>query len=436
MNQKRRELRRYILPTVAGRCSTFLYIVVDGIFVGRGVGVDALGAVNIASPFTLLMIALCTLMTVGGVTITAIRLGRGDKSGANEAFRHATLLAFAGAALLMAAGMLFSREISVFLGANSTFLDMSSEYIFYCSAFSMPWALGIMLQGFVRNDGSPGLVGVAVITAAVLNIFLDWLFIFPLQMGIKGAAIATGSGEVFGFLILITHFIRRKGALRFGRIGFSGALIGKIMKRGLPEMVSQLGMPVMTLCINYILIRNLGDISVSAFGVLSYLLSFSMGIFFGVSKGLQPLIGQSYGRKDAEELSYYFRSGMAINLFAGLAVYASLLVFGKSVYALFSSDPTLIRTVAGALPKFGWGFLPMALNLTTVTYLYSTKRTARAATLATARCLALNPASILLLPRMLGAEIVWYAAGLAELLSFFLAVMLLKHSEKGGVVFR
>jgi Na+-driven multidrug efflux pump len=88
------------------------------------------------------------------------------------------------------------------------------------------------------------------------------------------------------------------------------------------------------------------------------------------------LIGQSYGKKDADDLRFYFRSGLVINLLASLAVYAFLLVYGKYVYSLFNSDPELLKTIAAELPKFGWGVLPIALNLMAGSYLYSTKRTA------------------------------------------------------------
>ncbi|MDR1467654.1 MAG: MATE family efflux transporter [Spirochaetaceae bacterium] len=433
---RKKNLILYTLPSVAGMCGMFLYVVVDGIFVGRGVGVDAIGAVNLALPFTLFAGALCTLMTVGGITITAIRLGRGDEKGANDAFRQAALLAFLVAALLMAAGLGFSRQIAVLSGANSTFFDMTAEYIFYYSAFSLPISLGFILQGFVRNDGSPGLAGAAIIVGSLMNVFLDWLFIFPLQMGIKGAAIATGLGQISVVLILLSHFARRKGALRFGKTSFSPVLASKIMRRGFPEMLSQFGTPVTTLCMNYVLIRMLGDLSVSAFSVMSYLTSFSMGIFLGVSEGLQPLIGQSYGKKDADELRFYFRSGMAVNLLASLAVYVFLLVCGRYVYALFNSDLALLETIEVALPKFGWAFLLIALNLMIGAYLYSTKRTAQAAVIMFCRCIALNSVLILFLPQLLGPEIIWYAAGFAELSGFFVAVALLKHSEKNGIVFR
>jgi putative MATE family efflux protein len=435
MESRMTNLWKYILPTVAGSCSTFLYVVVDGIFVGQGVGVDALGAVNLAMPFTLLMGAFAILMAIGGVTITAIRIGRGDTKGANDSFMHAMVASLLIAVIMMAIGMVFSKQVAVISGANDTFLAMTSEYIFYCSAFSFPLIFSVIIQGFIRNDGSPVLVGVAVITAALANVFLDWLFIFPFHMGVKGAAIASGIGEISGVLIMMTHFIRRKGVLRFQKCSFSLPLIGKILKRGLPEMISQFGTPITTLCMNYVLIDSLGDIAVSAFGVISYLFAFSMGIFFGVSEGLQPLFGQSYGRRNESDLRYYFRAGLIINLISSCVIYAVFVIFGKYICSLFNSDTLLIQTAAAALPEFGWAFLLVALNLITSSYFYSTKRTVQAVVLALCRCVAFNSLVILLLPAVFGKGIIWYTAGIAELLSFIVAVALLKYSERNGILF-
>lgn len=436
MDTRKRNLIKYILPSVAGMCSTFLYVVVDGIFVGQGIGVDALGAVNIALPFTMLMMAFSTLTSIGGVTVTAIRLGRGDTKGANDAFLHAVYISVIIALAMMLVGMIFPRQIAAISGANSTFLDMSSEYIFYFSAFSLPLVLCIIVQGFIRNDGSPVLAGVAVIAAAAVNIFLDWLFIFPLQFGIKGAAIASGLGQVVGVVIMLLHFIRKKGVLRFVKRRFSLKLTGKIMKRGTPEMISQFGAPVMTLSMNYVLIKNLGDLYVSAFSVMSYLLSFSMGVFIGVSVGLQPLIGQSYGEKNTENLKYYFRSGLVITFLSSLGVYAILSVFGEPICRLFSADPALISIVSKSIPKFGLAFLMMSLNLLISSYLYSTKRTKQALIVAICRCIILNSSIILLLPMIFGSGIIWYTAAIAEFLSLIIAVALLKHSERNGVIFQ
>ena len=436
MENRRRNLCRYILPTVASSCCNFLYVVVDGIFVGQGVGIDALGAVNIAMPFTIIITALAMLMSIGGVTVTAIRLGRGDQEGANSAFLHAVVISAAIGALLMATGMLFSRQIAAVSGSNETFLELTADYIFHYSAFSLPFVFSISLQGFVRNDGSPLLVSVAVVTGAATNIFLDWLFVFPLQWGIKGAAVASGLGQVSGLLILLIHFIRKKGVLRFKKFRLSPPLFWKIFKRGLPEMISQFGTPVTTMWMNQVLIKVLGDLAVSAFSVLSYLTSLSMGIFFGVSEGLQPLIGQSYGKKDEASLRWYFRAGLLINLAGGVGMYLLFLAFGGPICSLFNSDLQLISTATEALPQFGWAFLFISQNLIISAYLYSTKRTAQAIFAAVCRCLILNTLVILLLPLLFGGGIIWQTVGIAEALSLLIYFILLKTSERKGLVFR
>lgn len=436
MENRRGNLCRYILPTVASSCCNFLYVVVDGIFVGQGVGVDALGAVNIAMPFTLITTALAMLMGIGGVTVTAIRLGRGDEKGANDAFLHASAISVAIGVLLMLAGMIFSRPVAAISGANGTFLELTATYIFYYSAFSLPFVCSILLQGFVRNDGSPGLVSVAVITGAVTNIFLDWLFVFPLKLGIAGAAVASGLGQVSSLLILLLHFVRRKGVLRLRPFHLSPFLFWKIFKRGLPEMISQFGTPVTTVWMNHVLIRQLGDLAVSAFSVLAYLTSFSMGFFFGVSEGLQPLIGQSYGKKDPTALRWYFRAGLLINLAGSVLVFVLFLLWGGPICSLFNSDPRLVKTATDALPKFGWAFIVISQNLIISAYLYSTKRTLQAIIAAICRCLILNTLTILLLPLLFGGGLIWQTVGIAETLSLLVYWVLLKTSERKGIVFR
>ncbi len=426
---------RYIIPTVAGTCSVFLYIIVDGIFVGRGVGAVALGAVNLALPYTLMANAIAILLTIGGITITAIRLGRNDVEGANSAFMHATSASFMIAVIIMILGMVFSNQIATLSAANETFHDMTSEYIFFVSAFFLPAIISIILQGFVRNDGAPILVSIAVIIGTIMNIALDWLFIFPLQMGVKGAAIASGVGQIGTLVILLSHFALNRGNLRIKRFSVSILLFKKVLIRGLPEMISQFGMPVLTLCMNYILIKTLSDNAVSAFSIISFLTSFSIGIFFGISEGLQPLIGQSYGRKNEKDLKFYFHSGMLISFLSAAIVFLLLVTFKGKIIPLFNSDNLLLQITLEALPKFSWAYIVLSLNLMISTYLYSTKRTKYAVTSVYIRSLVLTPISITLLPVLFGDSIIWFTVGIAEVIGLIITVIILKLSEKDGIVF-
>ena len=225
MNAKTKSLIGNILPALGGLFVPYLYNVVDGIFVGRGVGAAALGAVNIAVPFITFVVALTAMFPMGGATIVAIRMGLGDKAGANHAFMTAFSLTLLMSAVLMTVGMVFSQQIVDLSGARSLSADMrqmAAQYLLYYSAFSVPMLMGTCLSVFVRNDGSPQLSFLGMCAGAAANIFLDWLFIYPLGMGIVGAAVASGLGQVLTVLILLTHFLRKKACFASGNSKSAG----------------------------------------------------------------------------------------------------------------------------------------------------------------------------------------------------------------------
>jgi putative MATE family efflux protein len=413
-----------------------LFTVVDGIFVGRGVNTDALGAINIAFPFIMLVGAFNMLVTIGGVTITAIRLGRGDTEGANQSFIHSFSGVAVIAVLLCFTGVFFTGPLARLLGANDLYFNYVYDYLFWVTAFFIPAQIGITLQGFCRNDGSPRLVAAANIASTAANIFLDWLFIFPLQKGVAGAAIATGISQTISLCIILTHFIHKKGFLRFHAFSPNFSLWRKIAFRGLPEMAAQFSTPVTIFCMNYALLAHFGGSAVNGFSIINYVASFSSMIFFGVSDGLQPLFGQSYGAKHEKNLHYYFRTGVLINFFASAAIFVLLLFTGRVICRLFGADEATTRVILNAMPRFTWSFLLISLNTIISAYLFSTKRTKEAVIINVCRGLLFNASVISVFPVLFGAAVVWFTAGIAEALTLVAALALLAHSEKGGITFK
>ena len=234
MNPKAKQLCSYIFPAVGSLFVTYLYNVMDGIFVGQGIGSAALGAVNIGVPFITFAVAIVSMFPMGGATIIAIRMGRDDKAGANQAFMSALTLTILTAVALTIMGTVFSQQIVDLSGARDLgdeMRRMSADYLFYYSAFSLPMLISNCLSVFVRNDGSPTLSFAGMCAGAVSNIFLDWLFIFPLQLGVIGAAVASGLGQVVSLLVLLSHFIRKHGNLRIRRFTIQPVLIRKICKQ-------------------------------------------------------------------------------------------------------------------------------------------------------------------------------------------------------------
>ncbi|MCD7956816.1 MAG: MATE family efflux transporter [Lachnospiraceae bacterium] len=435
VNLRTRKILKFVIPTMMSNVCFFLFTVIDGIFVGRGIGTNGLGAVNLVMPFTLITGALFMLVNIGGATIFAVRLGQNDTEGANRVFRNGMILLVCVAAVLTAAGTLGTDTICTLFGANETFHRLSRDYLFWYALFVIPSGLNMGLQSYCRNDDDPGLVGVATIISTAANIFGDWLLIFPLGMETKGAAIATGVSQTISMLVMLTHFIRKKGILCFGKTKPDGKLLRSIVVHGLPEGVGQLATPIMTLCMNLVLVSHIGDLGVNAFSLISYVASFTVAVFFGTSEGLQPLFGQSYGEKNETDMKFYFKVGLGINLIGSAVLTVIIILLSRNIFILFGSDAETIEYTLGVLPKYAWGFLLMAFNVMISAYMYSTERSVYAIILNVLRSLVVSVLIIMLLPEIFGANTVWYTFGIYEAIVLIFAILLLRHSERNGIQF-
>lgn len=248
-------------------------------------------------------------------------------------------------------------------------------------------------------------------------------------MGVVGAAIASGLGQIFSVIILLSHFIFKKGELRIKPFKIDFALVKKICRRGVPEAVTQLTTPVTALCYNLVLASLIGDIGVSTFSVLSFIYSLANAILSGVAQGLQPLWGNCYGKRDTDEMGWYFRSGMTINFILSLFIYGGLYFFDVPIIRIFNSDAELVSSASAALPVFSLSFIPMALNLIFTAFLFSTKRTGAANAIAISRGIVIKALAVFLLPALFGIDAVWFAPLAAEVITLFIAVFLNKTAK-------
>lgn len=430
------KMLQFILPTIIGQICFFLFTIIDGIFVGNGIGEDALGAVNIVFPFIMVINAIYMLIIIGGVAVTAVRFGRGDKVGGNDAFMHAFAIMLGIGIVLTIGGIICAKPLAYFFGANDTYMPYVVDYLICYSIFIVPSALSMLLQFFCRTDGSPMLVMIATIAASACNIFLDWLFVFPLHMGMRGAAIATGISQTVSFLIMLCHFIFKKGSLRFQTFSFQKRLLGKIFLRGFPETIAQFAVPIFTICMNHVLLSYIGEIAVNAYSVIGYVASFSVAIFIGVSSGAQPLFGEAYGEKADGDLKFYFRVSVIIDMMGSVLVYILLLFVGKPICNLFDTGKETSDFIIMVLPKYAWGFVPMALNTIISSYLYSTKRTIASVIANICRSFLFTIPIVFILPILFGESIIWFAFGICECLSLVVSLLCLVFSERKGIIYR
>lgn len=423
-------IARYVLPSISAMVVSFAYNVVDGMFVGQGVGETALAAVNISVPFTEIMTGLASMLTIGGATIMAIRKGRGDHEGANQAFLTSSTLVLLTGFILTLIGVLFPYQIAETFGATALLVEETATYIRWYFMFSIFFTLSILGCAFVRNDGSPSLASCGMISGAIANIFLDWLFVFPLEMGIKGAAIASGLGQFISCLLLAVHFIKREGILRFHKFKLEPVLLKKVAMRGLPEFIIQMSQPITIYCYNQVILAHLGESGLSAFAACTYLLLIVMGVFLGVSQGIQPLIGNSFGEERHEDVRYFFRSALLINVTITAALYVLFYTIGDMALSLFIRDAELIPTAFTALKGYGVSLLPASANIVYIAYFLSTKNTSRALTIAGSRGFVLNSICVFLIPALFGVETIWYPMIVAEALTLCVAVIIKTQYEK------
>lgn len=193
--ENRLKFYQYVIPSIGSMLVTGLYFVVDGMFVGRGVGPAGMAAVNLATPFISLLTTVTMMITMGGATLSAIHLGRSQNKEANDVFQQSMGMTIFFSLCMTVVSLLFATPIAGLLGASGSLIADTAVYMRYYVAFGIFFCSSMTLSAFVRNDGNPKLAFWGMIAGAVSNVFLDWLFIFPLQLGLRGAAVASGWGR-------------------------------------------------------------------------------------------------------------------------------------------------------------------------------------------------------------------------------------------------
>jgi len=410
---------RYVFPAMGSSMITALYFVVDGIFIGQGINEIALAAVNLALPVIILIIAITMMMTMGGATLTSISLGEKDPASANRSFGMTCLLVMIFSVIAALICALFPEAIALISGASEITLADTATYIRWYCIFLIFYCMAMCLSVFVRNDDDPNLAMWAMTAGALANIFLDWLFIFPLQWGLVGAAVASGLGQALSCGLLLIHFVRKKGQLRLNlplREKAAWRLSGQICRRGLPEFFTQMSQTVTIFCYNILTMRYLHEMGVAAFGIMCYLAEIFIAIFIGVSEGIQPLISYNYGAGNKEKQRFFFRGGLLVNVGLAILIYVLMLAFGPAVISIFNDNPQLIALTYDCVKVYAISFIPAAINIVFTIRFLAIKRTGVSLLISGTRSFVLNTALIFLIPALLDGGMLYTGIIAAEVL--------------------
>ncbi|WP_123053390.1 MATE family efflux transporter [Clostridium sp. JN-1] len=417
-----RKFFNYVTPAVIGMLVTSLYIIVDGMFVGKGIGSNALAAVNIAFPPNLIATALGLIVSVGGSTLAAMNLGAGKSEEAIDKFNESILFLIIVAIVLFIVGVFFSKPIAYALGAPDSLIEDVYNYMKFCFIFSVPLVLSEGLNCFLRNDGAPKLAMYAMIAGSLTNILLDYIFIFIFKWGVTGAAIATGLGEFVSMTIAIVYFLSGKGVFRFKRCKMSFKSIKDITIIGFPTFLTESTTAVVTMSFNMVILKRIGESGAAAYSIINYTLTVIAAIFVGIAQGMQPLLSFYHGAKEKDKVKYYYSLAIKSVLAAAFVNYFIFFLFGKWIVSFFTTNIDLINTAYNALKIFSLGTFFAGINIIKSTYFQSIEMCKISTAICVFRGFLATQISLIILPRIIGDNGIWLSNLGGELL-VFLAVI-------------
>lgn len=399
-----------------------LYTIVDGIFISRFVGSNALSSLNIVFPVITLAIAIGTMFSTGGNAVISKYLGEGNTKRACQCLTQFVLFCVSLSIVLVVLSILFASPISRFLGATDILIDDAVIYLRIVMAFAPACILQTLFQSYFVTAGHPGMGLGLMIVAGCTNAALDYIFIAAMHMGIAGAALATGIGQCIPAVAGVVFFLFTKKELRFTRCGFYPKETAKAAFNGSSEMVTELSTAIITFLFNIILLRLAGEHGVAAITILLYGEFLFNGFYLGFAIGISPIIGFQYGAQNRHELRRLYK--IAFLFAAGTSLFMALLAFLLSgpITSVFTKDPqTYVLAVAG-FKLFAVNFLFSGLNITSSGFFTALSNGKTSAIISFCRTLLFTTAALLLLPRFLGITGAWIAMPVAEFCTLLVSI--------------
>ncbi|MDD7908729.1 MATE family efflux transporter [Pseudovibrio exalbescens] len=418
---------RFAVPAILGLIAVQSAFMVDGIFVGNYVGPIALAAINLMLPFFALFMGVTIMLVVGAAVICGKFLGERKTGDAAQVFTKAFISVQAFAFLFMVLCFFGANTLAGLLGADGDVSSLVVSYIRVVALFLPLFAASMALCIFVRVDGRPGFALGAMLSGAALNVVLDALLIAWLDMGIVGAALATGIAQVLATAILATHLLRKQSLLRFVKPKGSWRVIGRAAFNGLSEFVNESSAGVVAFVFNWILMLEYGAEGVAAFTIVNYILFLGIMVFYGVSEALGPLVSINYGARLPERILTFLGFGVATNVLAGLCIIVLLLSVPEVLVGVFLRDgstQTLDLTL-GFIAVVWPVFLFNGINIALSGYFTGMQCAGQSAVVAALRALVLPVPLIFIAAYYWGPTGAFVALPLAEAMTLGIALLML-----------
>lgn len=417
-------------PSIIGMLVYALYNVVDTIFIGRALGeesVSGIGGLVIAFPIHMLAMGIAIGLGVGGASIVSRALGSKEFHKAEKALGTVLFLGiFLGFAYSLT-GLFFLEPLLELFGATSGIMPYAQAYLEIIMACSVVFILGITAEDLVRAEGNARFAMFGMLLGASLNIALDPIFIFGLDMGVKGAAIATVLAQFASMVFLLCYFFVGKSSVVFKpkMLVPDSTISREVIAIGIGPFIVEVSNSVMMIFVNNALATYGGDVSIAAFGIIYRLLLLIFLPMLGISFGLQPIVGYNYGAKQFSRVIESVKVSLKISTLFSFPGFLIMFFFPALVIQIFSSDTELtfvgaeaMRIVVLILPFIGF-------QLVGTTVFQALGKPIPAFILSLARQLLFLLPLVLVLPRFYGLDGVWAAFPISDFLACGLATGLM-----------
>lgn len=395
--QINRQFAKYVIPSVIGMLVQALYVIMDGVIVGQGIGEVALGAVNIVFPFTMFSIALAMLIGAGGANVYSFHKGKGETEKANNIFCQCMGISVVVGAALALSGFVFRENLCVLLGANAELLPEASAYMKWIALFTFIQIVSYGLSVFVRNDDAPKIVMLGSVFGAIVNTVLDIVLILILHYGIEVAAITNGIGMIIELLFCSSHFIRKKGTLRIRKPIFCFHDIKRVLKNGFASFLMEFNMPALAFSYNLAVVHSAGTLGVTAYSIATYVCSIIHMVIIGILQGVQPMMSFYHGKGDKKTFSYVYRLGARINMIVPALLVGLCVIFGGQIVPLFhSGNADLTALTAHMLRQYPLAYIFVGITLMNTLYFQTIEKNGYATLISFLRCVGFMQVFLLL----------------------------------------
>lgn len=425
-------LVEYSIPAIIGMTLTSLYNIIDSIFIGHGVGALAISGLAITFPLMNLLVAFCTLVGVGGATLSSIRLGQKDKKGAEDILGNVAILCVINAIFYGGLAFIFLEPILFFFGASEATLPYARDFMQVILLGSPISYVMIGLNNIMRATGYPKKAMLSSMLTVGCNIILAPIFIFVLNWGIRGAALATICSQFIGMLWVLYHFYSPKTYIRFQRhsMRLKQHIIANIFAIGMSPFVMNVCACCIVIFINNRLLNYGGDMAIGAFGILNRIQMLFVMIVMGITMGMQPITGYNYGAQHFDRV----KRTLKLEITAGCIITTLGFIIGELFPGIFVgmfTDNHELTDEATLALRIGILSFPVVGAQIVITQFFQSIGKARISIfLSLSRQLLFLLPGLAFLPPFYGVEGVWFSMPLSDALAFAVAALMLAYHYK------